>query len=146
MPLSLIRRYATEVAVFAGEEVVDALHRALKKKGIHQKYRWETFRALCSIGFQCTRGDALLAEINVSVEGKDKKLTILEGDEPVDVIYQFAKANKLYAAAGVNVPMASGFELPKWSVVRGAHPGLAALLGTSTVYCATAQLIRSSPC
>ncbi|KAG3222864.1 hypothetical protein PC129_g6444 [Phytophthora cactorum] len=81
------------------EELVDAVHRFSRQTNITRDLQVSLFQALCGIreGILCTRGQALLRSTAVS-DGNGKILgsvNIYEGQEPADVVYQFAEQHNL---------------------------------------------------
>ncbi|ETI43488.1 hypothetical protein F442_11413 [Phytophthora nicotianae P10297] len=81
------------------EELVDAVHRFSRQTNITRDLQISLFQALCGSrdGILCTRGQALLRSTPVS-DGSGQILgyvNIYEGQEPADVVYQFAEQHNL---------------------------------------------------
>lgn len=81
------------------EELVDAVHRFSKETNITQDLRLSLFHALCGTreGIVCTRGQALLRSTPVSDSSGHilGYVNIFEGQEPADVVFQFAEQHNL---------------------------------------------------
>ncbi|KAH7479450.1 hypothetical protein PRIC1_009005 [Phytophthora ramorum] len=81
------------------EELADAVHRFSKQTNITRDLQVSLLQALCGTreGILCTRGQALLRSTPVS-DGSGKVLgyiNIYEGQEPADVVYQFAEQHDI---------------------------------------------------
>ncbi|RLN97623.1 hypothetical protein BBJ28_00006374 [Nothophytophthora sp. Chile5] len=81
------------------EELVDAVRRFVRRTNITRDLQISLFQALCGQreGVLCTRGQALLRSTPVS-DGSGQILGVVqiyEGQEPADVVYQFAEQHGL---------------------------------------------------
>ncbi|CEG38130.1 DnaJ domain [Plasmopara halstedii] len=81
------------------EELVDAVHRFTRQTNIARGLQNSLFQALCETREEilCTRGQALLWSTPVSNSSGEilGYVNIFEGQEPADVIYQFADQHNL---------------------------------------------------
>ncbi|KAG7393730.1 hypothetical protein PHYPSEUDO_004493 [Phytophthora pseudosyringae] len=81
------------------EELVDAVHRFSRQTNITRDLQVSLFQALCGKreGILCSRGQALLRSTPVSDSSGQilGHVNIYEGQEPADIVYQFAEEYNL---------------------------------------------------
>eukprot|EP00644_Phytophthora_capsici_P000092 jgi/Phyca11/539865/estExt2_Genewise1Plus.C_PHYCAscaffold_40147 len=87
------------LAIREDEELADAVRRFSRQVNITRDLQISLFRALCGTreGILCTRGQALLRSIPVGDSSGQVLgyVDVFEGQEPADVVYQFAKEHNL---------------------------------------------------
>lgn len=86
--------------VFVGQEPVDVVHTFAKKHGLGVSVRLNMLSHICASGkIACTRIEPMLyTQEFADGEGRDLGfLSIYEGQEPADVVFEFAKKNDLDA-------------------------------------------------
>ncbi|DBA00718.1 TPA: hypothetical protein N0F65_001189 [Lagenidium giganteum] len=85
--------------IFEDEELVDAIYRFAKANNVTDNVRVNLFYALCGkrAGILCTRGQALLKSLPITGENNQLLgvIEVYEGQEPADVVYNFAATHNL---------------------------------------------------